>query len=203
MMKLTRVLIGVLAAALIATAAPTCVGPSDVLAPGFACSLAGLTFSNFSAQPASVPIFTPVVALVSAQVVGSVAYLHFNPNLTSGQDLWFYYQVSPGALGVDLANGGAPQDSILERVCTAPYGPPHGNTCPGNEVAVLVMSGGQWGEVLFSGPQPRLYVFKDLLAGSGGHITSFTQSWHVPEPMTLSLIGVGLVALGLLRRRRK
>ena len=56
----------------------------------------------------------------------------------------------------------------------------------------------------------QVWVTKDIFlrANEGGAVgaTIITQSFHqtaVPEPMTLSLMGVGLLGLGLLRRRMR
>jgi hypothetical protein len=49
-------------------------------------------------------------------------------------------------------------------------------------------------------------VWKDInLNQTAGHISAFTEGFQagVPEPMTFSLMGAGLVGLGLLRRKLK
>jgi hypothetical protein len=48
------------------------------------------------------------------------------------------------------------------------------------------------------------FIQKDIRIGQGGFISDFTESHHapVPEPMTLSMMGIGLLSLGLLRRRQ-
>jgi hypothetical protein len=59
------------------------------------------------------------------------------------------------------------------------------------------------------------YIYKDISvdgrtgnvfgAADAGALSGFTQSFHtaVPEPMTLSMMGLGLLGLGLVRRRQQ
>lgn len=175
-------------------------GNIDVLTPGFFCELGGLTFSNFSAN------LTGAINLTGAQLVGSVVYLTFNPNMapTSGSlDRYFYFQVTGGVLGVDLINGGGSVTSIFERVCSSPIG--IGNICsqPGTQLAEMTAFGGGQDLVMLDGIYSPIYIYKDIFVPQNGHLSSFTQSFHTPEPLTFGLIGSGLLLLGLLRRRAR
>ncbi len=189
------------------SASTMCTGSTgtDVIGtPGFSCdSLGGLTFSGFSAVNAgNVP--TPSVFLVSVQDTSGGIMLNFNPGLLTGnQDIWFYFQVTGSpVLGVDLTNGATGVTSIAERVCSGPIQP--GNVCAeGQEVATLSAASGQSAQVWFESPQASLYIFKDIGTESDGHMSSFSQSFDTPEPVTFGLIGGGLLLLGLLRCRTR
>jgi len=197
-------LVILLLAVTMASAADVCVGGMNVLAPGFSCEVAGLVFSNFSAISAGSTPVVPEMTLVAVSSTDSTVYLSFNPSIVNtsqgSMDMWFYFQVTGGVMGVDLMNAGDAPTSILERVCSSPIG--MGNICNGSELATISAGGGQQAEAMFATTQTA-YIFKDIFVGPGGHLSSFTQSFHVPEPMTFVLIGSGLLALGIVRRRAK
>jgi hypothetical protein len=196
----------VLVCTVVAPAAPLCttVTGQNVLLGNFSCELGGLTFSNFSAVNAGgVP--NPVVTLVTASdFAGGTAYLNFNPNLiaVSGPaDLWFYFKITGGLIGIDLSNAGGGSTSIQERVCTVGIGADNLCAQGGVQLANVTANSGEMKDVYFDAVG-EAFVWKDILATQpDGHISSFTQSFHIPEPVTFVLIGSGLLALGLVRRR--
>lgn len=146
-------------------------------------------------------------------------------------DEWFYFQVDGGVNGVDLSVGGNQNSTITEKVCLTPIGPNTGNNCTGgdalNRLAFLTVSGGSSGKVMFSDPYfnpntgwggagtaytggyvQTIYIYKDILVqgplqNGTTELSAFSQSFSIPEPMTMALFGSGLLALGLVRRFRR
>ena len=220
--RLLGVLVGLASFAAISSAAVVNCGsfsPLDIIdaAPGtpsaitFACG--GLSFSNFNAVDAGNAAGLPL-NLVSAtfDTNTGIVLLSFNPNLQSlGQDFWLYFQVTGGVNQLDLTNGGTLNTSIQETACSTAIDT-NGNICTGGSANLLgntpLVAGGQQATV-FSSVFPvtsPIYIFKDISTGHEGdtHMTSFSQSFHViPEPMTLSMMGIGLLGLGLMRRRQQ
>ncbi len=195
-------------------AAPVCGGAQNVLAAGFSCEFGGLLFSNFSAVAAS-PGLVPSMTLVSAAMVGSDATLNFNPSLAVSNgataDLWFYFQVDGGVNAVDLSTGGT-FSSITERACLTAIDPNAGNNCVGgigNQLAALTITSGNSGRASFptTAYVTPVYLFKNILvqapANGSAELSAFSQSFAIPEPMTMVLFGSGLLALGLVRRFRR
>jgi hypothetical protein len=193
-------------------AVDTAVNASTVIVCG------GLTFSNFE-----VPNATGGAAGLIDILAGSdydsatgAAYLNFNPNLGANQDEQFLFTVTGGLSQIDLSLGGN-DASITERACANPIaitGPlavlctdPTGTTSVSPLGQITVASGAP-DQPVFSSPFPAtspVYIFKDIETGANGQLSEFTQSFDpggtTPEPLSMLLLGSGLLGIGLLRRR--
>ena len=216
---LTLKTVGVLAMAFAFWALPTkamavpvaCGGGVSVATYTDGCFIDGLLFSNFIVEDAGNP-GSEVVNAVSTAVIGSTIFFELNPNfgLEAQQDIHFLFRVSTldgsaNIIGVDLSVNGVGQTSISELLCTAQF----------VAGACLPINGGSLigtGLVAFPGvPDNEFFsavssawVQKDIFkaAGTGNHLTSFTQSFHVPDGgSTVALLGLGLLGLRTLRRR--
>lgn len=148
------------------------------------------------------------------------AYLQFNPNLQNSEDEQFLFQVVGGINQIDMSVGGT-NATITERACANPIqtsGPiadlctnAAGNTTvpPLGQITVASNTPNQ---PVFSDPfttTSPVYIFKDIQTGPGGALSEFTQSFETagtsstPEPLTLILLGSGLLMIGMLRRRTR
>jgi len=171
-----------------------------------ACDGSPFTFSNFAVS---------VVGGGSAQLSiagsgfstysGGVAYLTFQIGFVTGpvSDILLFYQVN-GPLGaVDLNNGGTGV-TIQEQVFDTCNTPLYGGGCTNLLAQIVVGPGSSATSAAFVSADNITFIKKDIqYASQTSFISDFTNSQHVvPEPMTLSLMGVGLLGLGLMRRRQ-
>lgn len=175
----------------------------------YSCQLGDLLFSNFDVIGITNDL-TPTVSVGAPLLAGPPeTLLTFNPNLGSNFDIDVYFEVQTtdgsSISGADLSVGGVGAN-VSERICTGTILGNQGNNCSptGTQLAALAnTSGAPETFATFTTPASTFYVFKDIGTQPGGALSTVTESFSTPEPMTLSLMGAGLVGIGLLRRRRR
>ncbi len=226
---LSAVLLALFVGVLTVSAAPTCA--SLVTASGInvlsinglgGCTVGNLLFSNFQVSNASAGTGTAEIDLTQngVSIAGSTIGLNFNPNLgfaTTGgtiTDLHFSFTVTGGLIGAGLDNTNSINSSINELACTGSSST-SGCTAPilwntvdasgqaSQCIGSTASGNGFTGVCSWGGGQPTVNFFKDISIGdpSTSHNTSFTETFITPEPVTLSLMGFGLLGLGLMSRR--
>jgi hypothetical protein len=178
------------------TTAATLMSGVALPSAGLTCTEGIYTFSNFVVTGDTVP--TPVTNFSvslgpSTSASGLILGLAYTDLDTNGDDFTVTYQISPG---VNFATVGAgPAVSVTELLCSVPT--TGAGSCPGTvlNTSTLGASNGSSSasSVTVAGTD---YVFKDI-AGGSNVIESFT-----PEPVTFSLMGLGLLAIGFAGRKR-
>ncbi len=132
------------------------------------------------------------------------------PSSAFTQDLHFTFRVStlnglPGIYQTALAATGSGNGShVAERGCTTAIGQDSG-ICAGTVLYDYVAFAGQTIAITPNAGNVgvnQLFVWKDLNSDVGGSLTTFTETFQTPEPMSISLFGAGLLGLGLIRKRR-
>ena len=135
------------------------------------------------------------------------AYLEFNPNLQAQMDDEFLFAVWGGISSISMTVGGQ-NASVQETACSTPFslGTVGVGVCaPGDvlgQVTVLSNQAEQFASFNTTNP---VYIFKNINAGGPpGQLTEFTQDFGtIPEPLSMLLMGSGLLGLGLVRRRSR
>jgi len=183
--------------------------------PSITCYTSNITFSNFSyANEANDP--TPLITLLNPQPTqgtacsGASVCLGLNPNLIGAgvQDLHLVFEVTSttAITSVTLADtGGTAPDGISEHICDSTGVSLSTGTCNGTQLASMAVNNNSTASATLSTPETTIWVWKDINVGNNGHLSAFTQGFNngsvVPEPMTLSMMGLGLLGLGVLGRR--
>ena len=189
---------------------PSCsAGTSDVTAGGFACTIGTETFSNFTVSTTG-QLMPTIVGLATAGtgMFGSDADLEFQFSavFTSPSDigdLLINYEVTGGLYGVDavIQGVGTGTVSMLETVCSVAF---VGPACPVGattySMTVTSTNGATATNAIQFADLGTAFIKKDI-SFNGASTSEIQNSQLVPEPMTFSLMGAGLLGLGLLGRR--
>jgi hypothetical protein len=126
-----------------------------------------------------------------------------SPGLGQNAGFTFKYSVTGGPqIGFDVEHDSG---VIIEDVCSVPFGGTFGTTCDGTKLGHYYSGGGISGLILFNNNAQvnTAYFVKDISTGAGEGLSHFVNSHHyVPEPATYGMLGAGLLALSLLRRRK-
>ncbi len=185
----------------------TLTSANQLLTGGTSCLMGAFTFSNFDVYTQSGYQVGETVQLVVQTDDPGAGILSLSVACTSdcpsgSGDYIFTYTVSPGPTNMVLYAGTAA--SIEQNICAAAtgfLGGGYGNTtqCASTTLGSLsVGTGGSDGPVSVTASGTD-YVAQDVDGGS----ENYQELGLVPEPMSLSLMGAGLLGLGFLRRRNK
>lgn len=159
------------------------------------CTVSGITFSNFEfTATTGFAASTPFSFSVALNPDGTTLDFHTTNMGGTGEDGVFTFQASPGISAITLSTG--PADTVTESICASPFDP----SCPVGQVlnnSALVSTNESVSSSTVNAASVD-YFFKDDSGGSD----FFQGIASVPEPMTLSLMGAGLLGLGLFGRRR-
>lgn len=196
-----------------------CGGVSDVTislnaGSGNACQVnnSPLLFSNFAVNASagftgSAIGISPLSAVIGAEVDLLFQIVNVPATAMMG-DVILTYRVNGPINGVDLLFQGTPLDAgggvtITEQVCDVAFVL---GVCQGRTLANYAVS--SFGNTVSDGRtfplQAVVWIQKDVSYRDGA-MSQFANSQRmgsVPEPVTLSMVGIGLLGLGVLRRRR-
>jgi hypothetical protein len=172
-------------------------GPGDSfsLTSVGSCAVGGVTFSNFSVFLAvgpfpaggfSVNVFTDPAGGIDIDYTG----------ISAPADFHLAFEATPGITSMILETGVG--STVSEGVCNTAFNVNNGSSACGpnllNQTPITASNGGTITSLItFAGTD---FFFKDISGGS--EVTELIA----PEPMTLSMMGVGLLGLGIFGRRR-
>ncbi len=189
-------------------------------ASGNTVQCGAFTFSNFSVsvtgQSGAAAQLNIQGAPNSFASADGSAFLAFNIGSISGVigDILLDYTVTGPLSYVDNVNLGTanPNVQIIEDVYTTAnctVGGVFSYSLCSNPLTQLVTNGGTSGTSSVFATSQSSVIIKDIQfhndgEGTNASISEFTNSQHtpVPEPVTLSMMGLGLLGLGLMRRRQ-
>jgi hypothetical protein len=224
MKKIVGIMIGFLAMGALASASVVnCTSPAitnvvtqlDGTNSCYVTGASSILFSNFDVSPT-----TAVIGINTdpgtTEVLNGVVYLGFQISGLSAAttDILLHYEVSGSINGIDVALqavalGEGGNVRISEIACKVAFVQ---GVCPGADsntlagIAAISLNGSAGhAQALFNdrnyvGP---VYIEKDIQFNNAT-MSDFVNSHHVvPEPMTLSMMGIGLLGLGLMRRRQQ
>jgi hypothetical protein len=184
-----------------AFAAPACATGSDsapTVGNSFtltgSCTVGSYIFSNFSIYEANgTYVNTPFSVNIMVDPAFGIDILYTGE---PGLDLHLTFQATPGIRGIILETGVG--STVSEGVCGSAFNLQNGSSPCGSNLlntSVLTTSNGGTSYSVVTAATTD-YFFKDISGGSE------VIQLVAPEPMTLSLMGIGFLGLGVFSRRR-
>jgi hypothetical protein len=190
-------------------------GPNtcSVIGSSFVFSNFGVSVTGFGGATVTLGIGSPSAGTGVVGANTDLVYQITGAGSGSGDILLFYEVTGASLAGLDLLFQGTPFSNtgsitITEVACDQAF---TGTVCGGNTWANFAASSingsvANNSALLSAGPQTTVFIKKDI-SFSGATMSEFQNSQllagggGVPEPMTLSMMGAGLLGLGLLGRK--
>ena len=160
------------------------------------CTLGSDTFNNFYVYNTAASDTDIVVGVAFT----SPAVMTFGvANVDAKTNFDIVFEVTPGQSSLTISEAAATGMNV-NTVCSVEF--VQGQTCTG-QGGVVLGSGTVIGSSTVTVPLAPSPTGNDWVFESVSGSTSFSNSFAVPEPITLPLVGVGLLWLGLIRRRHR
>jgi hypothetical protein len=210
--KIFAVFAGLVGMASMASAAVACNPDGVANVVGSTINCGPFVFSNFTVTPntgSTATVSMTAFSFSSWDPATGFADLSFQiGNQSAGlNDILFGYSVTGPLNGIDLSNGATSVNvTISESVCLVQFVNGVCNSQPNLLTGTNpLLAGPNTSTVNSFTTVQSAWILKDIRIGAGGFISDFSESHHsaVPEPMTLSMMGIGLLGLGLARRRQQ
>ena len=162
------------------------------------CSVGNYIFSNFQvAGGAGINLVAPNSGFSLTVVVGGAlppGEVEFEFSNLGAGDIQLFYTITGGV--TDMTLGGGTTNSVSEVICSNAFAVPN-STCLGDSLGATspLDTLGSTSAFTLVDPANEDFIVKNISGGS-----EVFQSVS-PEPMTLSLVGLGLLSLAFLRRK--
>jgi len=164
--------------------------------PPAGCTLGNTTFSNFEFYGASITGTITFSATINLDVTTNTLEID-TTGLTGTQDVHLTFQGTTGISTITLTAGVG--DVVSEGICNTGWNISAGTSnCGSNLLNTIVLQASNGGSVTSPVTAATTdFFYKDISGGSE------VDQTITPEPVTLGLVGGGLLLIGLGRRFRR